>query len=81
MSKNYEFQMARADEAALEASEASLDNVKQRALRSETAWRNMANLTMKMDKEREKARLERERLQTEAPGDDQPMPGQDLAEL
>ncbi|WP_199797882.1 hypothetical protein [Erythrobacter sp. KY5] len=73
--------MARADEAAVEASEASLDNVKQRALRSEAAWRNMANLTMKMDKEREKARLERERLQTEPQGDDQSMPGHDLAKV
>lgn len=61
MSQNYDFQIARADEAAAEAAGALLDNVKQRALRSEAAWREMAERTRKMDEEREKARVERER--------------------
>lgn len=61
MSQNYDFQIARADEAAAEAAGALLDNVKQRALRSEAAWREMAERTRKMGEKREKARVERER--------------------
>ena len=66
MTKNYEFQIARADEAAVEAKQATLDNVKQRALRSEAAWRKMAHLTLSMDNEREKARVEREQRSSES---------------
>lgn len=61
MSRNYDLQIARADEAASEAEEASLDNVKQRALRSEAAWREIAERTIKFGEGREKARVERER--------------------
>jgi hypothetical protein len=39
----YEFCDARAQEAATAAAEASLDNVRERALRSEAAWREMAH--------------------------------------
>lgn len=41
-SQEYEFFAARADEAAIAAREASLENVRQRELRSERAWRIMA---------------------------------------
>ncbi len=61
MTLSYEFLITRADEAATEAHEASLDNVRQRALRSEAAWRVMAARTRNMEREREKARLEQER--------------------
>ena len=61
MSQNYQFPIARANEAAVEAAQATLDNVRQRALRSEAAWHEMADRTLKMEKEREKARAERER--------------------
>lgn len=64
MTLSYEFLVARADEAASEAERASLDNVKQRALRSEAAWRDMAERALKMTREREKVRLERERRQS-----------------
>lgn len=37
-----EFYLARADDCARDAAEARLDNVRDRALRSEAAWREMA---------------------------------------
>lgn len=60
MTQSYEFLIARADEAATEAEEASLDNVRQRARRSEAAWREIADRTLKTERAREKARQERE---------------------
>jgi hypothetical protein len=61
MTQTYEFLIARADEAAIEAETASLDNVKERALRSEEAWRGMADRTLKLTREREKVRLSKQR--------------------
>jgi len=43
MTKVIEFYEARAKEAADEALGATLENVRQRALRSEAAWRGMAD--------------------------------------
>ncbi len=60
MFQKYEFLLARADEAASEAKAAALDNVKQRALRSEAAWRAMAERTRKIEREREKVRADKE---------------------
>lgn len=59
MTQSYEFLIARAAEAATEAEQASLDNVRQRARRSEAAWREMADRALKTDRAREKARQER----------------------
>ncbi|ROT94159.1 hypothetical protein EB810_13905 [Altererythrobacter sp. FM1] len=59
MTPTYEFLMTRATECAAQAKLASLDNVRARALRSEAAWRQMAERTRRMELEREKARLER----------------------
>lgn len=42
MALTLDFCLARADEAALAAEAAQLDNVKEIALRSEIAWRKMA---------------------------------------
>lgn len=61
MTQTYEFLVARAEEAAVEAKTASLDNVKKRALRSEAAWRGMADRTLKLTREREKVRLGKEK--------------------
>jgi hypothetical protein len=47
MSITYEFATERADEAALQAETALLDNVRDRALRSEAAWRSMADQARK----------------------------------
>lgn len=43
MSVTSEFYLARAAECALEAEKATLDNVRERAQRSEAAWRKMAD--------------------------------------
>ena len=66
MSQNYEFYNTRAKEAAAEAEAATLDNVRERAQRSETAWREMADRAKQMEQEREVARVEREKRQAEA---------------
>ncbi|MFZ1742981.1 MAG: hypothetical protein WAT93_09010 [Pontixanthobacter sp.] len=66
MSQNFDFYNARAKEAAAEAKIATLDNVRDRALRSETAWREMADRAKQMEEDREIARVEREQRQAEA---------------
>ena len=66
MSQNFEFYNTRAKEAAAEAKAATLDNVRERALRSETAWREMADRARQMERDRESARIEREKRQAEA---------------
>ena len=42
MSTTSDFYTARADESARDAAAATLDNVRERCLRSEAAWRSMA---------------------------------------
>lgn len=65
MAQSYEFLIARADEAAQEAEDAKLDNVRQRALRSEAAWREMADRARKIEHDRENAKRERAERQAE----------------
>lgn len=60
MALSYEFLVARADEAARDADIAVLDNVRDRALRSESAWRSMANQVLKSQEAKEAARLQAE---------------------
>jgi len=60
MALSYEFIIARADEAAKEAENAVLDNVRLRALRSESVWRDMADRALKIEEDREKARVEKQ---------------------
>lgn len=55
MAQTFEFYNARAKEAAAEAEQATLDNVRERALRSEKAWRSMAEQARKVEVDREKA--------------------------
>ena len=43
MSVTREFYLSRAEESAREAADATLDNVRDRALRAEAAWRAMAD--------------------------------------
>lgn len=59
MALSYEFLIERADQAASEAAGALLDNVRDRALRSEKAWRAMAAQLRDAAESRELARLER----------------------
>jgi hypothetical protein len=55
MSVTSEIYLARADECAREAGEAMLDNVRERCLRSEEAWRSMAQRVMRGEKLRDAA--------------------------
>lgn len=67
MSQTFEFYDARAREAALEAKEASLENVRERNLRAEKTWRGLANQARKVALERAKTERERkERRDAEA---------------
>lgn len=59
MALSYEFLIERADQAAHEAAGAALDNVRERALRSEKAWRTMAEQVREVAQNREVARQEK----------------------
>jgi len=66
MSTTREFYLARAEEAAAEASAATLDNVRDRARRSEAAWRTMADRMGAIAEQREIAeRIRQDRLAAE----------------
>jgi len=67
MAQTYEFYDERAKEAAAEATTATLDNVRERALRSEKAWRSMADQALKVSQDRARSEAERAaRRETEA---------------
>jgi len=59
MSNNHDFYLARAAEARADADAATLDNVRDRCLRSEAAWSAMAARAERSDKAREKLILEK----------------------
>ncbi len=59
MALSYEFLIERAEQAATEAAGALLDNVRDRALRSEKAWRAMADQLREVAEGRERTRVER----------------------
>jgi ribonuclease D len=59
MALSYEFLIERAEQAAQEAACSVLENVRERALRSETAWRTMANQVLNVARNRELAAQER----------------------
>lgn len=59
MALSYEFLIQRAEQAAHEAAYARLDNVRERALRSEAAWRTMANQMLEVARNREEALQEK----------------------
>ncbi|OBX19639.1 hypothetical protein A9995_06695 [Erythrobacter sp. QSSC1-22B] len=59
MSQTFEFYHARAEESATEANAAQLDNVRDRALRSEATWRGLAEQARKVAEDRVKAEHER----------------------
>lgn len=61
MSQTFEFYDARAREAAKEAEEATLQNVRDRNLRAEKTWRGLANQARKVALDR--SRTEKERAQ------------------
>lgn len=55
MAQTYEFCSERADEAAVLAAKATLENVRMRELRSEKTWRGLAEQARKTLEERVKA--------------------------
>lgn len=57
MANQHEFYLARAAEARAAAAAATLDNVRDRCLRSEAAWSAMADRAERTDRAREKAVL------------------------
>lgn len=62
MSTTREFYIARAEESASEAANATLANVRERAERSAAAWREMADRMERVERQRvvaEQARAER----------------------
>lgn len=69
MAQTYEFYDERAKESAAEADAAVLENVRDRALRSEKAWRAMADQALRSAVEREKAEAERAARREEAEPD------------
>lgn len=60
MHLSFDFCDARAREAAATAASATLDNIRERALRSEAAWRQLADTQQAIVTEREKRDRERE---------------------
>lgn len=59
MAQTYEFYCERAEEAAAHAARATLENVRERELRSEKTWRGLAEHARKTIEEREKAEVAR----------------------
>jgi ribonuclease D len=59
MALSYEFLIERAEQAAQEAACSVLEKVRERALRSETAWRRMANQMLEVARTRELAAQKR----------------------
>ena len=61
MAVTFEFYEQRADAAAAAAKKATLNNVRERELRAEKTWRDLANQAKIVAKQREK--LEREKAE------------------
>lgn len=59
MALSYEFLIERAEQAAQEAAGSLLENVRERALRSENAWRIMASQVLAATRTRELAQKEK----------------------
>lgn len=59
MNQSFEFYDARANQSAADAEAATLDNVRERCLRSETTWRALATKALNLANDRETARRER----------------------
>jgi len=62
MSATSDFYLARADECAREAEAAMLDNVRDRCLRSEVAWRAMAERLVSNEAARDRNAAEKAAL-------------------
>ncbi|MBX7495027.1 hypothetical protein K3172_04045 [Qipengyuania sp. 6B39] len=59
MSQTYDFYSARAKESAAEAKAATLDNVRERALRSQATWKALADQARAVSRQRAKIEAEK----------------------
>ncbi len=59
MSQSYEFYTERADAAAAAAKQATLDNVRERELRAEKTWRDLAKQARAVSVQRAKTEAEK----------------------
>lgn len=59
MQQTHEFYTARAAEAAADAKAATLDNVRERALRAEKTWKSLADQARRVKAQREKLEAEK----------------------
>lgn len=59
MQQSHEFYTARAAEAAADAKAATLDNVRERALRSQATWQVLADQARRVKAQREKLEAEK----------------------
>ncbi len=66
MSISYQFANERAEASARDAQAAVLDNVRDRALRSEAAWRAMADQALKTEEGRRQREAQTELARAEA---------------
>ena len=67
MYQSFEFYEARAQEAALEAEAATLENVRQRSLRAEKSWTGLAELALRLELDRAKAKQSKAEKQDSEP--------------
>lgn len=67
MPPTIEFYQERADEAAEQARNATLENVRERALRSESAWRAMADRAQAVAEKRARKAIEVQNAQGQGP--------------
>lgn len=66
---NHDFYLARAAEARRDADAATLDNVRNRCLRSEAAWADMAARAERGDRMRAKLEAEKQATVIEVPAE------------
>ena len=69
MNQTFEFYDARAKESAADADAATLENVRERCLRSERTWRVLATQALKLANDRETAKRERAERDAAQAGD------------
>lgn len=69
MAATVEFYLARANESAQEAARTNLANVRERCLRSQAAWQNMADRLIHVEKQKQQDAHEKAARLTNQPRD------------
>jgi hypothetical protein len=70
MSATVDFYLTRADESAKAASETQLSNVRERCLRSEAAWRVMAERLMRTEAKKQQDAIDKAKLREDEAEDE-----------